>query len=133
MKNSKMLKTILILSGAIGAGIGAAILFAPAAFHGSAGIELGDSASLLSEIRAPGGMLLACGLLIMLGAFIARMTFTATVISAALYLSYGASRLFSMAIDGMPHETLVLAAALEIIVGLVCVFALVKYQNPQAA
>ena len=126
MKNSKVLKTILILSGLLGAGIGAAILLTPAAFHGSAGIDLGGDASLLSEVRASGGMLLACGLLIMLGAFISRLTFTATLLSALLYLSYGASRLFSIAVDGMPHETLVMAAALEIVVGLICVVALVK-------
>jgi hypothetical protein len=131
MKNSKVLKTILIISGLIASGIGAAILFAPVAFYATYGIELGGNFSLLNEIRAPGGALLAIGLLIISGAFVDKLAFTAVVVSTLLYLSYGLSRVMSIAIDGMPAEGLVQAAVLEIITGLACVFALVKYRGKQ--
>jgi len=131
MKNSNVLKTILILSGLIASGIGAAILIAPVTFYATYGIELGSNVSLLNEIRAPGGALLASGLLIISGAFVDKLAFTAVVVSTLLYLSYGLSRVMSIAIDGMPVEGLVQAAVLEIAIGLAGIFALVKYREKQ--
>ena len=129
MKNSKVLKTILIISGLMLTGFGGAILFMPVAMAALNGIELGGQISLLSETRAPGGALLASGILVMSGAFLAKLTFTSVVVSALVYLSYGLSRILSMAIDGMPAEGLVQVAVLEMVTGLVCVFALVKYRE----
>jgi hypothetical protein len=129
MKNSKVLKTILIISGLIASGFGAAILFTPVAFYASYGIELGGNFSLLNEIRAPGGALMASGILIISGAFVDKLSFTAAVASTLLYLSYGLSRVMSIAVDGMPVEGLVQAAILEIAIGLACVFALIKYRE----
>jgi len=131
MKNSKVFKIILIISGLIASGIGAAILFSPVDFYATYGIELGDNLNLLNEIRAPGAALLTSGILIMSGAFIDKLTFTAVVVSTLLFLSYGLSRVMSIAIDGMPIEGLVQAAALEIIIGLACAFVLIKYRGKQ--
>lgn len=50
---------------------------------------------------------------------------------ATLYLSYGFSRILSTAIDGVPAEGLVQSTALEIVIGLVCVFFLTKYHGKQ--
>lgn len=129
MNNSIVLKIILFVSGVIGAGIGAAILFVPDAFHASSGIVLGGNASLLSEIRAPGGALLASGILVLSGAFIGRLAFTSAVVAAILYGSYGLSRLLSISLDGLPHTILLQATALEIALGLICIFALAKYRE----
>jgi len=131
MKRSKVLKTILIVSGLIASIIGAAILFAPVEFYASYGMKLGGDVSLLNELSASGGALLASGILITAGAFVDKLAFTATVVSALLYLSYGLSRIMSIAMDGMPIEGLVQAAVLEIVTGLACVFALVKYREKQ--
>jgi uncharacterized protein with PQ loop repeat len=65
----------------------------------------------------------------MLGAFVAKLTFTSAVISIVMYLSYGISRILSIAVDGMPAEGLVLATVVEIIIGLVGVFALLRYRE----
>lgn len=129
MKNSKVLKIILIISGLVAAGVGAAILFIPMAFYAGSGINIGSDISLLNEIRAMGGGLLVVGILVMSGAFVAKLTFTATVISMLMYLSYGLSRIMSIAIDGLPVNALVQVTVLEIIIGLVAVFALIKYQE----
>lgn len=129
MKNSNVIKTILIFSGLISSGIGGAILINPVAFYATYDIELAGNISLFNEIRAPGGALLTSGVLIMLGAFVDKLTFTSVVVASLLYLSYGLSRILSIAIDGMPAEGLVQAAVLEIIIGLVCVFVLVKYRE----
>ena len=131
MKNSKVLKAILFVTGLIAASIGGTILVMPAAFYASYGIDLGGNVSLLNEVRASGGILLAAGILIMSGAFMATLTFTAVVVATLLYLSYGLSRILSFTIDGMPSEGLVQAAALEILIGVACVFVLVKYREKQ--
>jgi len=132
MNNSKALKTILFISGLILAGVGGAILFMPAAFHATNDIELGGNISLLSEVRAGGSALLASGILVMSGTFVAKLAFTSAVVSSLVYLSYGLSRILSIAVDGMPAEGLVQAAALEIIIGLACAFALAKYREQLA-
>jgi hypothetical protein len=129
MKNSIVLKTILVLSGLVASGIGASILISPSSFCAGYGIALGSNASLFNEIRAPGGALLASGILIISGAIVDKLAFTAALIAALLYLSYGLSRAMSIAVDGMPSEGLILAAAFEITTGLVCVFALVRYRE----
>lgn len=131
MKNSKMIKSILFVSGLIATLIGAAILTIPGPFYATYGIELENNVSLLNEIRASGGGLLATGILIFSGAFVARLTFTSLVVSTLLYLSYGLSRIISTMIDGMPAEGFVQSAILEIIIGLVCIFVLLKYQGRQ--
>lgn len=129
MKNSKALKTVLLFSGLIGVAVGAAILLAPVAFYAASGIELGNDASLLSEIRAPGGALLACGLLIIAGVFIEKMTFTATLVSTLLYLAYGLSRVISIIFDGMPATNIVQVSVMEIAIGLMCAFCLLKFRE----
>lgn len=131
MKNSKALKTILIISGLIASAIGAAILFTPVAFYATYDIELGGNLSLLNEIRASGGALLASGILIISGAFVEKLAFTAIVVSTLLYLSYGLSRIISIAIDGMPEAGITQAALFEILTGLACVVVLLKYLGKQ--
>jgi len=131
MKNSKVLKVVLFVSGLIAAGIGGAILVMPAAFYASNGIDLGGNVSLLNEIRASGGALLAAGILIISGCFVASLTFTAVVVASLLYLAYGLSRILSFGIDGMPSEGLVQAATLEIVIGVVCVCVFAKYREKQ--
>jgi hypothetical protein len=130
MENSKLLKTVLFVSGLIAIGVGGLILFTPEILYAASGIELGRNISQLSEVRAPGGALLASGVLIMSGAFIARLAFTSAMVSTVLYLSYGVSRLLSMAIDGMPSDGLVQATVLETAIGLTGAFVLVKCGIP---
>jgi len=124
MKTTRSTKVLLMVSGLVAVGVGAALLFAPVAFQASAGIVLGDNVNLLSEMRAPGGALLASGVIILMGAFNPAMTPPALMLSALIYLSYGVSRLFSMAVDGMPHGPLIGATGFEILIGLLSLLAL---------
>ncbi len=126
MKSTLGVKILLFVTGIIGVGIGAAILLAPVAFHATSGITVVGDESLMSEMRAAGGALFACGTVVLLGAFVNRLMFTALVLSTILFLSYGASRLLSMVMDGLPSSSLVAITLFELSIGLVCVFALVK-------
>lgn len=127
MKKSKTVKAALLVSGLIAIVIGSAIVTIPTPFYATYGIELGANVSLFNEIRASGGALLASGILILSGAFVARLTFTSLLVSTLLYLSYGLSRILSTIMDGLPNEGLVQSAVLEIVIGLVCLLALVNY------
>jgi len=132
VENSKLLKSILFVAGSIGIGIGTALLLVPVSLHSTSGIDLGGNISLLSETRAPGGALLAIGTLILLGAFVPRLTFTSAVVATVTYLAYGLSRVLSMAVDGRPADVLVQAAVAEIAIGLVCLAALIKFREPNS-
>ncbi len=127
MSSSKMTRVTLIVAGLIATVVGISILLVPAAFHATNGIVLGDNASLLSEIRAPGAALLASGVLVVCGAFVEKLTFSALLLATVLYLAYGVSRIISIALDGMPANGLVAVAVLELAVGLVCARALLMY------
>lgn len=117
MNAARTPQVILAVAGLVLAAVGSALLLAPAAMHGSNGVDLGDDASLLSEARAPGGALLVLGAIVVAGAFVRRLRLPAAMIAAAVYLAYGLSRLLSMALDGMPAPGLVVAAGLEIAFG----------------
>lgn len=112
-------RVILAIAGLVLAAVGSFLLFAPLAMHGSNGIDLGEDASLLSEIRAPGGALLVLGAIVVAGAFVSRLTLPSAMIAAAVYLAYGLSRLLSMALDGMPAPGLVWVTGLEIVFGVI--------------
>lgn len=129
MKHSKASKLLLLVSGLTAIGIGGAIVFLPATFYATYGIELGSDASLANEIRAPGGALVAMGLLMLAGVFLADFAFASTVIAAAVYLSYGVSRLLSMTLDGLPDAGLVGAAAFELAIGAASLLVLRRYRK----
>lgn len=122
MKNllSKSRPPLLIVAGALLILVAGFILAAPVDFYAAYGIELGADPSLLNELKAPAGFLLAAGLFILTAAFVRRLAETATALAATIYLSYAGSRFASMLLDGMPAEGLVQAAVLETVIGLAC-------------
>ncbi|MDJ0712386.1 MAG: DUF4345 domain-containing protein [Woeseiaceae bacterium] len=115
MKNT-MTVIYLVIAGLLLLTIGSAILLVPHAFHGSNGIVLGDNPNLLSEIRAPGGLLAASGAMILVGAFRVRLRASAVQLTTLVYGSFGLARLVSMALDGMPSNSIVGATVLEFVV-----------------
>lgn len=117
MRKSNSVKILLMVSGVIGGAVGGALLVSPVAFEASAGIKLGDNISLLSEIRSSGGAILSTGFIVLWGAFVPKLRYVALLLSTSFYLSYGLSRVFSMVVDGLPNESLVVVTAFEIIIG----------------
>ena len=129
IRPTKTHATLLVLSGVVALAVGAALVLAPESFHASNGIELGDDASLMSEVRAPGGALFAFGALMLWGAFARSLTLAATALGAALYLSYGVARLVSIALDGMPAPGLVGALTIEFALGAACAVLFARATN----
>ncbi|WP_165978932.1 DUF4345 domain-containing protein [Antarcticimicrobium luteum] len=120
MTHSFWTNFILFLAGAVAAGIGLAGLIWPVAFHASSGIVLGDNPSLMSEVRAPAAALLVAGGFILASVRVARWRPAAIRVSAAVYLTYGLARVYSIAVDGAPDGMLLMAAAVELIIGGIC-------------
>lgn len=125
-------RAFLGLSGLIAAGIALAIWLAPAAFYGSYGIDLAGDVNLINELKAPAGVLLVAGVVILAGAVRARFAPTSIRVAAILYLSFGASRFASFLVDGMPSAGLVSAAVLEIAIGAIAMLSLASRRNRPA-
>ena len=106
--------------------IGGTILLIPHTFYANDGITLGNNPSLLSEIRAPGGLLASSGLLILLGAFRSHLRSLSITLTALVYGAFGLSRLIGFALDGMPSSSLVIATGVELtmaVIGLVLLWS----------
>ena len=126
LNGSHMVKLTLALSALVAVGFAGTILFAPEVFYAGYGIEVGGDATLVNELKAPAGALLVAGLLMFAGVFRTELVVVSLTTASVVYLSYGLSRLMSMAIDGLPHSSLVSAAGIELGIGAACLLALLR-------
>lgn len=121
---------LLLVAGSLLILVGTFIIASPADFYASNSIELGANVSLLNELKAPAGLLLAAGLFMIGAIFVRNQADTALWLAALIFLSYAGSRFVSMVYDGVPAAGLVQAAALEGIVGLACLAVLIIRRIP---
>jgi uncharacterized protein YbjT (DUF2867 family) len=129
---SRAARQILVVSGLAAVAIAGTILVAPATFYAGYGIDLGDNVALTNELKAPAGMLLVAGALMLAGVFRPDMVRVSLTTAAAVYLTYGLARLVSMVMDGIPNSGLVSAAGFELTIGTVCLLALLNVRNTNA-
>lgn len=122
-------RLVLFGSGLIAVTIAVAILFAPAAFYAGYGIEVIGDATLANELKAPAGALLVAGLVMFAGAFRRELAVVSLTTAAVVYLSYGLSRVSSIAIDGVPHSGMVNAAGVELVIGAICLLTLLQVRR----
>ena len=118
MKNSRTV-IFLFLSGMLLLVFGGTILLLPHAFYANDGISLGNDPSLLSEIRASGGLLTGSSLVILFGTFRPSLRSLAVILAVLVYGSFGISRLLGMVLDGMPSDGLIIATAIELIIAVI--------------
>ena len=109
--------------------IGGTILLVPHTFYASDGIMLGNNPSLLSEIRAPGGLLATSALFILAGAFRPTLRSLALTLTILVYGSFGFSRLVGLSLDGMPSNSLVIATGVELAVAAIGLVILLRYPS----
>ncbi|WP_068116400.1 DUF4345 domain-containing protein [Tropicimonas marinistellae] len=117
-------KMSLCAAGLTALGIGLAITFAPHGFYAGYGIVLGTDPTLLSELRAPGANLAALGAVIFAGALRPGAARLSAMLGTIVFLAFAFGRLVSVALDGWPGEGIVAALAIELAIGLLCLFAL---------
>ncbi len=130
--DSFVTRLVLFPSALIAIAIAVTILFAPEAFYSGYGIEIAGNATLANELKAPAGALLLAGLLMSAGVFRTDLAITSLTTATIVYLSYGLSRVISIAVDGLPHSGMVSAAAIELVVGAVCLAALLRARQANA-
>ena len=128
-RGTYLTRLILVASGMIAVAIAATILFAPDAFYAGYGIRVGGNATLANELKAPAGALLAAGLLMFVGAFRREYAAFSLTTAVVVYLSYGLSRVTSIAIDGIPHSGMIDAAIIELMIGAVCLLTLSRVRR----
>jgi hypothetical protein len=76
----------------IGKAVSTAGLFQPYAFHAANGTILDAEPSLMSEVRGPGGLLFASGIIVLLGAVRKELSRLGLMLSALVYGTFGVSR-----------------------------------------
>lgn len=122
-------RSLLLNAGLLLLLVGTGILLFPQAFFAANGSTLENNPSLLSEVRAHGGLLIGCACIVLLGTFRKSISEDALILSAVVYGSFGISRLLSMIWDGMPSNTLIGSAIVELIVGGLCIISLIRAKS----
>ncbi len=112
--NRLITRTTLAGSGAILGLIGGALMLAPKAFLEMSHVFVERDAGLMSELTAPSGVLLLTGALMVIAAVKIRFADLALSVGAIVYGSYGLGRLISIAMHGVPPQSLIVAMMIEL-------------------
>lgn len=115
-----LVTTALVL---IGVGLGGALV--PAAFYASYEIAVAG-ASLSSELRGVGAVLLLLGLAVAAGAVWMRWAFPSAVIGAIVGLGLALGRTVALLVDGVPASTILVAGAVEAVLGAACAWVAIR-------
>lgn len=129
MKKSAILKTYQIVSGALLGFIGSATLLAPIKMKGGAGIDIVGNISVINDVRAASALLLAIGVITLLGPFSRRLAFTSTITSSITFLSLALGRIISILVDGTPVNGLMKATGLELVLGAIGLTLFIVYRE----
>ena len=127
-----LIRGFLGVSGTLLIATGLTVLFDPLSVLGMEVRSLSSEASLLSELRSPGLLLIISGGVSFAGVFQQRLVGTALALSVLLYGSFGVSRLVSLVIDGSPSTSILAAMAIELIAGLLAIAALVVVKKARS-
>ena len=126
---TRLIQSILHLNGWVAVLIGSFIVIDPASMLASYGLQSELSAALLSELRAPGGLLIACGLAIVQSTFSADNFQRGLTFSIMVYGSYGGVRVLGIFFDGIPATGILMATAIEFVLCMVSIIALTTLQK----
>lgn len=129
MKELRGFKVILIVLALTLVIFGGWRLAYPLGFYTFSGLALPDDAGVLSEVRGGGAIIMISGLVVALGAFRHAWSRTSVVLAAVVFLSLGLGRLMGMAIDGFPGAEVIQGMAIELVLGVLALFAFFKYRD----
>lgn len=127
MKESRGLKIILTVLALTLVIFGGWRLLVPLSFYLFSGLELPNTAGLLSEVRGAGAIIMVSGLVVALGAFRHAWSRTSVMLAAIVFLSLGLARLLGIALDGSPGAGVIQGMAIELALGGLALFAFFKY------
>jgi hypothetical protein len=110
-------RVTLFAAGLVSLVIGVAITFLTKDFYASTGIDLQGNASLYSEIRASGAVLLAVALFLLAALVLPAWQRPAIMVSAIYFSAYGLARLYSAFVTGWPTAGITTAMVAELCIG----------------
>ena len=90
----------------------------------NSGIKLEKEVNLLNEIRGLSSVQLFGGIIILLGIFVPKLTFTSFVIATLIFIGFAIGRIISIRVDGKPNKQLIQGLIFELIFGVVNIFCL---------
>ncbi len=116
----------LSLSGILLLLIGAMRLSKPIkTYLKNSGIKLEKEANLLNEMRGVSSVQLFGGIIILLGIFVPKMTFTSFVVAILIFMGFAIGRTISLSIDGKPNKLIIQGLISELVLGaanIICLF-----------
>lgn len=92
----------------------------------NSGIKLENDASLLNEMRGVSAVMLLAGVIIALGIFVEKLTFTSLFIASLIFVGFAIGRLISVKVDGKPSNQITQGILFELVLGAVNVFCLIN-------
>lgn len=92
----------------------------------SSGIKLENDPSLLNEMRGVSTVMLSAGIIIALGIFIEKLTFTSHIIASLIFVGFAIGRLISLKVDGKPNKQISQGILFELVLGAANVFCLIN-------
>ena len=101
----------------------------PITAYDAMGMVLADNAASLNEARGTAGAMIGLGFLILLGAFKKKLTYTSTLAAIVLFFGFGIGRIIGVAFDGNPGDALLAGIITEFALGILALFALIKYRD----
>ena len=112
--NRLFTRSALATAGALLGGIGGALILVPQDFLAMSHVVIDSDPGLMSELAAPGGVLLISSAIMLSGAVRIRFAGLALAVGAIVYGSYGAGRLISLMLHGLPPDSLIAAMVIEL-------------------
>lgn len=122
-------RVILIILALTLVAFGGWRLVDPRGFYTFSGLALPDAPGLSSEVRAAGGVIMASGLIVGLGALRPTWSRAAVVLAAVVFLALGLGRLLGVALDGSPGAGVVQGMVIELALGALALTAFFKYPH----
>ena len=129
MKNSKVLKGYLIISGLLLLCFGMAILLNPIGLKASFDVEIPNDINVLNDMRAFSALSFVIGAFTVLGAFKSKFTYAATLIVVIQFLALGCGRLVSIVMDGTPVQGNIIGMSNEFFLGIVGAILFALYRK----
>ena len=129
MKESMAFKVILIILALTLVVFGGWRLVNPVGFLTFSGLELSYEAGFLSELRGAGGIIMVSGLVVGLGAFLQAWSRTSVLLAVMVFLPLGLGRLVGLILDGSPGAGVIQGMAIELVFGVLALYAYFKYRD----
>ncbi len=131
-QTSKGTTALLVANGAVAGLIGGLVTFAPEQLFALSGITLNTDPNMMSEVRAPGGVLLAAAIFIAAAAYVRSWQAPALALSTLLYLGYAFGRVVAIYTNGLPGVDLLWALGIEAALGALSLLALTAQRDAPA-